>query len=214
MPPTAPATWRRRLGIDEDAFVLLSSRLVHPRYNIDTIIRALPLVLRGLPRSVLVLKELPRFSDPAYQHFCLELADELGVRDAVRIVGEIERDELLALHAAADVYVSVPRTDGTAVLVLEAMAANVPVVASDVPGIDPVILRHRETALLVPNRDAEALAAAVVAVATDAVDLVERAGEVVRLHGDFDRELDRAVTVYEELVAARTDSASPEFRTT
>jgi glycosyltransferase involved in cell wall biosynthesis len=206
-PPSAAVgrSWRRRLGLRDDAFVLLSSRLLRPQYNIDTIIRALPAIRRALPQAVLVLKELPRFSDPGYQRLCLALADELGVRDAVQTVGELDREDLLELHAEADVYISVPETDGTAVSVLEAMAAGVAVVASEAPGIDPAILRHDETALLVPTRDPDSLASAVVALATDAArrkSLIERAREVVREHGNFDRELDRAVRLYEELVAS------------
>src|SRR5438477_59365 len=79
-------------------------------------------------------------------------------------------------------------TDGTAVSVLEAMAAGVPVVASDVPGIDPVILRHRETAILVPPRDPEALAQAVTELSTDVQcrrRITEQALEVVRQYADF-----------------------------
>ena len=76
------------------------------------------------------------------------------------------------------------------------MAAGVPIVATDAPGIDPVILRDEETALLVPPRDSAALASAVVAQRRDEelrAGLVRRATEIVRLHGDFDRELDTAV---------------------
>jgi glycosyltransferase involved in cell wall biosynthesis len=204
-PPSARSTWRARLGIADDAFVVLSSRLVRPHYNIDDIVRALPAIRRRLPTSVLVLKEQPQLSDPDYRRLCLGLAEELGVRDAVRTVGELDRPELLELYAAADVYVSVPTTDGTAVSVLEAMAAGVAVVAADVPGIDPAILRRDETALLVPVHDPDSLASAVVTLGQIPTreSLVERAREVVRQYGDFDRELDRAVLLYEELVAAR-----------
>jgi glycosyltransferase involved in cell wall biosynthesis len=89
--------------------------------------------------------------------------------------------------------------------VLEAMAAGVAIVATDAPGIDPEILRADETALLVPPGDSAALASAVVALWRDEelrARLVRRAAEIVRLHGDFDRELDRAVALYEELVAS------------
>jgi glycosyltransferase involved in cell wall biosynthesis len=205
-PRSARSRWRRRLGIGDDDFVLLSSRLVRPNYNIDTIIRALPRIRRELPQAVLILKELPRFSDPEYRRVCLDLAAELGVRNAVRTIGELERSELLELHAAADVYVSVPSADGTAVSVLEAMAAGAAVVASDVPGIDPFILRQNDTALLVSAHDPGSLAAAIVELGLDAErrsSLVERARRATRLYADFDRELDRAVLLYEELVAAR-----------
>jgi glycosyltransferase involved in cell wall biosynthesis len=204
------AEWRRRLDIEDDACVLLSSRLVRPNYNIDTIIAALPIIRRDVPNATLVLKDVPRFSNPGYARSCLELAESVGVREAIRVVGELDRDELLGLYAAADLYLSVPNTDGTAVSVLEAMAAGVPVVATDAPGIDPLILRHEESALLVPVRNAEALAAASVRLARDPElnsKLTKDALETVRLYGDFGRELDKAVLLYEELLTARKHSA-------
>jgi glycosyltransferase involved in cell wall biosynthesis len=205
VPPAARSEWRRRLRVDENAFVALSSRVVQANYNIDTIIRAFAEVRDRIPGSILVLKEYPPASDADYRQRCFELIDELGIGDAVRTVGELEPDELLELHAAADVYLSVPSRDGTAVSVLEAMAAGVPIVATDAQGIDPEILRGDETALLVPPRDSAALASSVVALAQDGelrARLARRATEIVRLHGDFDRELDRAVELYEELAAS------------
>jgi glycosyltransferase involved in cell wall biosynthesis len=209
-PSSARQKWRRRLDAADDAFVLLSTRLLRPNYNIETIIRALPEILRRVPTTVLVLKEVPRFSDPDYRRHCLELAGRLGVREAVRVVGELPRGELLELYVASDVFVSVPTTDGTSVSVFEAMAAGVAVVASRAPGVDPAILGHAETALLVDVQDSASLAAAVSMLALDDKlrgTLVDQARETARRYGDFDRELDRAVLLYEELVAARRSAA-------
>ena len=203
--PAARSEWRGRLHVDERAFVALSSRVIRPNYNIDAIIRAFAEVHARIPGSVLVLKEYPPTSDEDYRRRCLDLIDELGIGDAVRAVGELEPEELRDLHAAADVYISVPSRDGTAVSVLEAMAAGVAIVATDAPGIDPEILRNGETALLVPPGDPAALASAVVDLAGDdelRARLARRAAEIVRLYGDFDRELDRAVELYEALVAS------------
>lgn len=200
--PAARDDWRRRLSISDDAFVLLSSRLVNPNYNIDTIIRSLPAILCRIPNAVLILKELERFGDHEYRRQCLELVDQLALRGAIRIVGELERSELVDLYAAADVFVSVPTRDATAVSVFEAMSAGVPVVATDALGIDPTILRD-ETAVLVPVRDPDALAAAVLRIALEPElkeRVVQHARGVVQEHGDFRRELDRAVGYYEELV--------------
>ena len=127
-------------------------------------------------------------------------------------MAKLDRGDLLELYSAADVYVSVPSTDGTAVSVLEAMASGVAVVATDAPGIDPTILISGESAVLVPVRDAEALASAVADLAADPTRqhrLAERAREIVRHSADFDRELDRAVLLYEEVLAATGVSASP-----
>jgi glycosyltransferase involved in cell wall biosynthesis len=199
---TARSEWRRRLRVGENDYVALSSRVIQPNYNIHTIIRAFAEIHDRIPESILVLKEYPTSSDPDYRRRCFELIDELGIGEAVRTVGELEPEELLGLHTAADVYLSVPSRDGTAVSVLEAMAAGIAVVATDAPGIDPVILCADETALLVPPGDSAALASAVVALAQDGelrARLVRRAAEIVRLYGNFDRELDRAVDLYEEL---------------
>ena len=213
--PEARAAWRRELAIEDDATVILSSRLVRAHYNIDTIVRALPLIRDELPRAVLVLKELPEYSEPEYRTSCLALADALGVRDAIRLVGALSRQDLLELHTAADVYVSIPTTDGTAVSVLEAMAAGVPVVASDVPGIDPVFLEDEQTAILVPPREPESVASAVVRLSTQPQlreAMTERARLVVERNANFDLELDRAVLLYEQLVSSRVRSRTERVR--
>lgn len=200
--------WRQRLAVDEDAFVLLSTRLLRPTYNIERIIEALPAIRERCPGTVLVLKELPQFSDPSYRESCLNMAQALGVSDALRLVGELERSELLELYSVADAYVSVPSTDGTAVSVFEAMAAGVAVLATDAPGIDPEILRNDESALLVPVGDTESLAAAAVKLGVDPTlrrRLAEAGREVVRRYADFDRELDDAVHLYEELLIAQAN---------
>jgi glycosyltransferase involved in cell wall biosynthesis len=192
--------------VREDALVLLSSRFVRPNYNIDTIVRGLPAIRDRCQGAILVLKEVPRFTDPGYLRSCLQLAGSLGVGDAVRLVGELDRSELLDLYAAADVYLSVPTTDGTAVSVLEAMAAGVAVVATNAPGIDPTILRHGESAQLVPVHDHGALATAVVTLGTRVAQRkrqVACAKDIVRRHADFNRELDRAVYLYGNLLWPR-----------
>lgn len=56
--------------------------------------------------------------------------------------------------------------DGIPVVMMEALAMNVPVVSTPVSGI-PELIRHEETGLLVPERDAGALAAAIVRLVTD-----------------------------------------------
>ena len=84
--------------------------------------------------------------------------------------------------------------------------------------LTPPSSRDDESALLVPVRDADALAVAVAGLGVDLARrrlLAERGRQVVRRHGDFNRELDRAVRFYEELLAAgfrrpRRGSARPD----
>jgi glycosyltransferase involved in cell wall biosynthesis len=202
--PEARGRWRDQLQIPEDALVVLSSRLLRPSYNIDAIVRSFPAVLSELPQAILVVKEYEPLTDAPYRELCDRLAGELGIAHAVRRVGELERSDLLDLYAAADVYVSVPDSDGTSVSVLEAMHQGTAVVASDVPGIDRSVLRDGVSVMLVPPKEAAALALALIRLGRDEAErrrLADAGVEIAAREGDFDRELDRAVLLYRDLLA-------------
>jgi glycosyltransferase involved in cell wall biosynthesis len=81
----------------------------------------------------------------------------LGLENRVRLAGE--RHDVPDLLAAADVFVLSSSSEGLPVSVLEGMAAELPVVASHVGGLQELVL-DGETGLLVEPRDAEKLAAA------------------------------------------------------
>jgi glycosyltransferase involved in cell wall biosynthesis len=80
-----------------------------------------------------------------------------GLDGRVRLVGE--RSDVPALLADSDVFVLSSRSEGLPVSVLEAMAAELPVVASDVGGLAELVV-DGETGILVPPGDAPALASA------------------------------------------------------
>ena len=86
-----------------------------------------------------------------------QLADRLGVADRVALPGLLPRDDVYRLLGRADAYVSTSRGEGLPLSVLEALAARLPAVLSDIPP-------HREVAAataaarLVPVGDARAFA--------------------------------------------------------
>lgn len=97
--------------------------------------------------------------------------DALGLAERVLLPGRIPDAELAAWLAACDVFClpSVSRAEMFGIVQLEAMAFGKPVVATDIPGSGvPWVNRHGETGLVVPPGDAEALAAALNALLTDA----------------------------------------------
>jgi phosphatidylinositol alpha-mannosyltransferase len=79
----------------------------------------------------------------------------------VEFLGRVSDEEKAQLFRTADVYVS-PATGGESfgIVLLEAMAAGTPIVASDIHGYKGVVRRGRE-GLLVPPREPKAIAAAV-----------------------------------------------------
>jgi len=95
-----------------------------------------------------------------------------GLDRQVRFLGRRTRDEIAALLRETDVLAvpSVPtadgRREGIPVVLLEAMASEVAVVASDLSGI-PELVEDGRTGLLAPPGDAPALAAALASLAAD-----------------------------------------------
>jgi glycosyltransferase involved in cell wall biosynthesis len=97
----------------------------------------------------------------------------LGLIGAVDLVGE--RDDIPELLAEADCFVLSSTSEGLPISVLEAMAAGVPVVASDVGGVHELVT-DGSTGYLVPPRDPAALAQALRQV-LGSVDLRARLGK-------------------------------------
>jgi len=119
----------------------------------DTAIEALRL-LRGRD----IRYELVLVGSGRLQHELQTLAQRLGVADAVSFLGQLGTPAQVRRQLdAADLFVMPSRTEGLPRALVEAMAAGLPAVASDVGGIPEVIAPK----CLVPAEDATALACAV-----------------------------------------------------
>ena len=130
-------------------------------YDNATAIQAFALLRQRLPGALLTVAG----SGPeAGRLQALVLA--LGMNDAVRFTGTLDRDAMAALYATADVSLNPSLTDNSPNSVLESMASGVPVVSTDVGGV-PFILEDGRTGLLVPPGDAQAMAAALYRLLTD-----------------------------------------------
>ncbi|QFZ18074.1 glycosyltransferase [Saccharothrix syringae] len=130
-------------------------RLV-PRKGFEDLISA----LRSLPSAELVIAGGPVdvASDPEARRL-LAHAERAGVRDRVRLVGQVSRASMPALLRSADVVACVPWYEPFGIVPLEAMACGKPVVASAVGGLRDTVV-HNVTGVLVPPRDPLALARA------------------------------------------------------
>jgi colanic acid/amylovoran biosynthesis glycosyltransferase len=90
----------------------------------------------------------------------LTLAVELDVADHVRFAGAVGQDDMRSYYEWADAFCLGSLAEGVPVVLMEAMATGVPVVAPRVGGIDELI-ENGVTGLLVPPAQPEALARAV-----------------------------------------------------
>jgi glycosyltransferase involved in cell wall biosynthesis len=83
-------------------------------------------------------------------------AAQLGIQDALRLPGWLDRDAIQDLLRRAAVFVLPSYAEGQPMSLLEAMAAGTPVIATTVGGV-PELVTHRETGFLVAPGDAAAL---------------------------------------------------------
>lgn len=114
---------------------------------------------------------------------------ESGVGDRLVLLGH--RDDVPALLGLADVFVLSSRYEGAAGSVIEAMRAGLPIVSTDVSGLQG-ILSDGDNALVVPVGDPQALATGISRVLDDA-ELAGRLGVGARTTFDERFTLDRAV---------------------
>jgi glycosyltransferase involved in cell wall biosynthesis len=124
-------------------------RLAWPKDPL-TLVRALAHV-RDHPFSALIVGDGPDLPTVDGE------VRELGLEAAVQLSGP--RRDVPDLLAQSDVFALASRSEGGPISILEAMAAGLPVVASDVGGV-PELVVEGETGLLVPAGDAHALATA------------------------------------------------------
>ena len=87
-----------------------------------------------------------------------------GLSDRIRFLGN--RDDMASVYAALDLVVAPSRWEGFGMMLIEAMAAGRPIVATRVGAI-PEIVRDRRTGVLVEPRDAQALARAITGMLDD-----------------------------------------------
>ena len=103
-------------------------------------------------------------------------AQRLGLGVHVRFLGE--RTDVVSLLKTADVGILCSHQEGFANAILEAMAAGLPIVATDVGGNSEAVV-HGQTGLIVPPRDPAALGQAILSLASDPAPR-ERMGEAGR----------------------------------
>jgi glycosyltransferase-like protein len=161
---------RSRLGVGEGGFFVLTVGGIEPRKGTATLFEALSLLKGRLAVApVLAIVGGHSFQDyRAYRDTTLARLPELGLeldRDVV-LLGTVSDDELGGWYGAADAFAFPSVKEGFGLVVLEAMAAGLPVVASDIP-VFAEYLSDGTDALLAPVGDASGLADALSRLAGD-----------------------------------------------
>lgn len=140
-------------GLRSNGHLLCVGRFGDPRKRVRLLFRAYRRLLdiRGFaPPLVLAGATGPTDSDWL-------LADQLGIRSSVQFFERVPSDELLRLYREAMLFILSSDEEGLGIVILEAMASGLPVVATDCGGPSTSVVEG-ETGFIVPRGNAEELA--------------------------------------------------------
>ncbi len=158
----------------------------------DVFLRALARMGRGRCKAVMV-------GDGPMGSAWRRLATDLGIDTEVVFTGSVQ--DARHLYKAFDAFVLSSRSEGTPVVVFEAMAAEVPIIATRVGGVPEIL--DDSTALLVPGEDEVALSRALDRVRREADEARSRARQA-RMHLERDFSKEGWISEYEDLYVELT----------
>lgn len=197
---TEAETLRSRFGIaNDECLVLAVGRLSKEKAHID-LLAAFSRLRESNPE---LKARLIIVGDGPERSRLETAADSFGCKGHVVFAGQVS--DVWPFYSAADVFALPSHSEGSPNVLLEAMAAGIPIVASEVGGV-PEMVEHNQSALLVPANDPPALAAAIARVLTDsdlARQLTANALALVATRYTPENYVRSLTEIYREVVKAR-----------
>jgi len=207
------ASLREELGIPPGAPLVGTVSHLTPLKALENYLGAAARISRALPETRFVIVGSAPASHAAYGERLRRQAAELDLPQPILFAGP--RDDVERWYAAMDVDLITSRSEGTTTTALEAQSCGVPVVSTDVGAVHEVV-EDGVTGLLVPPGDADAIAAATLALLEDDARRAEmaRAGRAAALERfGIETAADLRARAYEAALesAAARRSARREF---
>ena len=196
--PPAPAVAEHGEPRDGPPTILSVSRLMATK-GVHDLVRALPAVRRRIPARLVLAGDGPEAGS------LRALADDLGVGDSLELTGYLSGADLWCLYSSAAVF-ALPtyHDEGFPTVILEAMAAGLPIVTTPARG-SADHLEAGSNAVFVPAKDPEALAVALAGLLEDEElrRAMGRANRIKVADWDPDPVAREYLAALEEIVAKR-----------
>ena len=160
---------RAELGVDDGAVLVLAAARHYHLKGLDVLIAAFAEVVGEVPNAVLFIAGRSGPATPELERLIAE--HDLG--SAVSLIGY--RSDVADLMCAADVFVLPSRAEGSPGALIEAMALEVPTVASDIPSVRELVGTSGEIAMLSPVGSSVEMARAI----TDLIEHPAKAAAMV-----------------------------------
>lgn len=128
---------RDQWQLDIDQPILLSLGRISQEKSIDTILYALPGLLKQHPRAKLLI-----VGDGPYKKELESLVTRLGLDQAVIFTGQVSYDQVPFYYSLASLFVNASKSESQGLTIFEAMAANLPLVVYDDSNIEGIVIHE------------------------------------------------------------------------
>ena len=147
---------REKLGIKDEFLIMTVGRLEKVK-GIEYLIQAvnIPNSKFQIPNSKLLI-----IGDGSERENLENLAKKLNLKERIKFLGEIPNEKIPTHLAAADCFVLPSVKEGFGIVLLEAMAAGIPIIATKVGGV-PDLIEHGKTGILVESRSPQKITEAI-----------------------------------------------------
>jgi glycosyltransferase involved in cell wall biosynthesis len=180
------------------ARVIFSNRSLYPLYNVESLVKAAPLICKNIPAARITIAG----KGPEKENL-MSLAESLGVSGKVEFIGEIPHGQMADYLRSSAAYVSTSLSDGASVSLLEAMACGAIPVVADIPA-NREWIKDGENGFLFPPADVKALAEKLEQCLVRP-DVRQKAREinvrVIRQRAQWNSNVDKLLDLYDKIMA-------------
>jgi len=186
-----------RFRIPKNRPIVLYVGRVDPEKSIETVVEAFSLVLESIPDALLVI-----VGDGTAKVRLMELAKALEIENSVKFLGRVLPPVLNELYRVGDVFTTASETETQGIVLIEAAATGLPIVAVDAGAVRELCQHKRNGILCKPGGDVEGIAAGLIKILNDkklAKAYSKESLAIAKKH-DLNRTLERFIEIYQEAI--------------
>jgi len=191
----------KTLGLERASHVIIAVGNIRAVKGTDILLRTAAEVCKTFPQAVFAV--IGGIHDQQYFHSLERLIDSLGLKQNVKFLGR--RHDVIAVLKSCDIYCQCSRSEGLPNSLLEAMACELPCVATAVGGT-PEVISDGKDGFLVPSEDPKGTAQRIVTLLNHAVlarEMGEAGHRTVEERFTSEAMVDRLTTYYENVLEAK-----------
>lgn len=200
-PGKAPDRIYRKYHLPKDRPLVLYVGRVDPEKSLSNVVSAFAGVLDVIPEAKLVI-----VGDGTDRRHLQDLAQALGIEKSVYFPGRIYPPDIMEVYRAATLFATASETETQGIVLIEAAATGLPLVAVDAGAVRE-LRQHKRNGILCHPGDVAEMTDAMMKLLKNP-ELCERYGkeslEVAKMH-DLNRTLQRFVEIYQEAIQLKRD---------